>query len=1683
MKKITKVLIFLLLAIVTKTSVGQGSNSDWIDFTQPYFKVQVEHDGIYKIDHFELSGEIFKKGLDVLDVDPRKIQMFRNGVEIPIVVIGEDDGVFGAGDHILFYGEKNKGELDKWMYKKADHQVNPYFSMYTDTASYFITYADKASSKVGLRLNPYNNSNYALPVESYYMHEEVAEYHDIYSYGKPFIIFGVPFNFAEYKEGEGWVGPRFGINQGSGSRVEAIKTLGVNKSGTPKALLEFRLMGLSNDVLNNNDHRVRMEVGQNPIGLTSVFDTTFEGYTVVSKSMELSLNYIGAINTYFEFIPEVVPKVGTHGNALAYLKLTYPRNFDFLNETAIECNLPAAGTNRHLKFSNYGNGVFKDPIVFDLENQLYISTKAVTGSEVEFVIPSGISGSKLVIDDYDILTNLDVKGIDMFDPSTVLTNCEFNIVTSESMVGPELQEYVNYRKTKFASTSVTVEQLYNSFSFGVKHPLAIRGYCDYILENYNGQKPEYLLLIGRGFENQLFRNNVNNTAAMKVPTLGQPASDHLFSSEMHGAEVEPALATGRLAFDNRKDIGVYLDKLKSYENPAGALWKKSLLHLGGGKDGSQANVISNFLNSLEPYPEGPPYGGTVEHLSKAAAGVQDAYVKERSIGLINQGLNMITFLGHGSTTFLDLDIGDTTDLFNEDKYPIYFFNGCTIGNPNLGNNSNGEIFYSEKIIKATRKGGIAFLGQSATSELGHVSELMREFYKGAYQLDYGKSIGRIMANSIDRNNKSSGDLRWIHNTQMYIQGDPAIKLYSPALTDYSISAENIFVYPENAIALSDSFALAVIVENLGKTPTDSVIITLKRTYPDGITSFDYQLKVAPIEYKDTVLFWIKSKDAITAGPNYLDAHVNPDEKVDEVTYLNNRVSNHTFNMPSNGINPLYPLPFDIVGGDSVELIVNAMDLSIINQGYIFKIDTASDFNSPWSDSVIVNGGSMARHKFELFDKDSVVYYWKCRLTVGETEGGAFVERSFTNIKGHPSGWSQAHFPQFDDKSNNVEDDFVLDGDNRRMDFDKLERRIWVDTDRYNSKFKGVKLAGGFNAKDINSGIAVDGIVAMLFNKYTLELEYHPTMIPTTYWGNDPPNTSSKQIYYVFQKWFTSQPGSSGQDSFKKFINGIEEGTYVALFSHKSFGNNYWANVPEMFDLFNDLGAVKLDPFRGDQTSQVAYVLVGQKGAEPGSAYEDVAVYQSGYPGSGYASIEGKMFGKGASGNIMSERIGPASQWGAVYHNVEKENTNDSFHLTIYGHKNNGELVKFYPDFTTNGYDFSSVDADIYPYISLQSNFYDYVERTAAQLKNWRVTYSGIPEGLINTNINYVNNNNKDTLLEGDSFYVNVAFQNVSRYPMDSVLGVANLVEVGTRTIITTDTIRTKPLGQEDYDFYTNSFATNGLEGNYNLVIKFNPDYEQPEYSLVNNTLNLPFFVKVDKFNPILDVTFDGKHIINGDIVSAKPTILITSNDENPVLLQNDSNDITIELKYPGSSTFTPIDISGSMITFFPASDENNNAVMEFVPGELDDGVYILRVQSIDKNGNKAGDEPYEISFKVIKATTVSNFYPYPNPFTSNTRFVFTLTGSEVPDYINIKIMNVSGRVVKEISKEELGDITVGNNITSYRWDGTDEFGDKLANGVYLYTVTVKHAGKEVDKFATAGDGSFKQNVGKLYILR
>jgi hypothetical protein len=339
------------------------------------------------------------------------------------------------------------------------------------------------------------------------------------------------------------------------------------------------------------------------------------------------------------------------------------------------------------------------------------------------------------------------------------------------------------------------------------------------------------------------------------------------------------------------------------------------------------------------------------------------------------------------------------------------------------------------------------------------------------------------------------------------------------------------------------------------------------------------------------------------------------------------------------------------------------------------------------------------------------------------------------------------------------------------------------------------------------------------------------------------------------------------------------------------------------------------------------------------------------------------------------------------------------------------------------------------------------------------------------------------VVEGDSIKLKFNFLNISGSDFPEALTVQyriRNVPTGRDTVFT-EKLQTRLLRNQFQPISVKLYSLN-FKGDNILTVYVNPKI-LGEQIYDNNILEARFKVKPDDINPVLEVAFDGKHLLNGDIVSPSPLIVINLKDENRFLLKKDTIGIDILLKSCETCIAKRLSFNDPNVIWTPASAGNGNKFsVEYRPNKLANGNYTLIVQGKDVTGNESGKQPYQINFKVINENTVTNFYPYPNPFSTNTRFVFTLTG-EIPDQIRVQIMTITGKVVKTLFKEDLGNLRIGQNLTEYAWNGTDEFGDTLANGVYLYKVDIKSSGKDYEHSPLKSDDLFKNGYGKMYLMR
>jgi len=464
------------------------------------------------------------------------------------------------------------------------------------------------------------------------------------------------------------------------------------------------------------------------------------------------------------------------------------------------------------------------------------------------------------------------------------------------------------------------------------------------------------------------------------------------------------------------------------------------------------------------------------------------------------------------------------------------------------------------------------------------------------------------------------------------------------------------------------------------------------------------------------------------------------------------------------------------------------------------------------------------------------------------------------------------------------------------------------------------------------------------------------------------------------------------------------------------------------------------------------------------------------------------------GFLKSEIAGPAYNWDKFEWKRINKNQEDSSYISIYGLTNAGSEIlisdTILSDSGSIGNLSNSLNAIQYPYVKLKLYTKDEIQKTPSQLIKWQLKYAQAPETAINPEKGYFFT--ADTVQEGETIKYAVATENVSKYNMDSLL-VKFYLKDKNNHISLIKTTRLAPHPAHSIAIDTVELNTTGYTGLNSIWVEYNPardsglSYDQLEQYHFNNIAEKYFYVQQDIMNPLLDVTFNGIRILDGDIVSATPEILISLKDENKYLALNDPSLFRVYLKRPETQDeelIATYDSTGRQQLFWtPASLPQNSCKLLFIPNKLKDGIYRLRVKATDRSMNESGEFDYIINFKVENKSTISNVFNYPNPFSTSTRFVFTLTGNEIPDEFKIEIMTISGKLVKVINLNETENIHIGKNITNYTWDGTDMYGDKLANGVYFYKVTAKINGKNIEKRSYNTDKYFKKSWGKMYIIR
>jgi hypothetical protein len=234
---------------------------------------------------------------------------------------------------------------------------------------------------------------------------------------------------------------------------------------------------------------------------------------------------------------------------------------------------------------------------------------------------------------------------------------------------------------------------------------------------------------------------------------------------------------------------------------------------------------------------------------------------------------------------------------------------------------------------------------------------------------------------------------------------------------------------------------------------------------------------------------------------------------------------------------------------------------------------------------------------------------------------------------------------------------------------------------------------------------------------------------------------------------------------------------------------------------------------------------------------------------------------------------------------------------------------------------------------------------------------------------------------------------------------------------------------------------------------------------------------IDVDGPLVKVYMNDEKFVSGGITDANPTVLVRISDTSGVNTVGTGigHDITGVLDDDTKNTFV-------MNNFYSSDlDSYSSGEVRYPLSSLSEGLHRIEVKAWDVYNNSAeGFTEFIVASSAEMA--LSHVFNYPNPFTTNTEFMFEHNMPAQMLDVLVQIYTVSGKLIKTIQQTIIPESTgsSGEKITGeggYRvngifWDGKDDYGDNIGKGVYVYKLTVK-----------AGNGLSAETFQKLVVLK
>jgi len=1629
--------IFLTIFIFLTFFVGaKAQNYNWITPGQTYLKMYVVDDGIYRID----KNDFVNAGISMSSIDPRTIKLYYKGNQLAIYFNGEQDGVFNDTDYFDFYGQRNYGGLTKTydVYDAVNYTTDEYYNFYSDTSCYFVGWG----GSYGVRFIDFSyNVSDPYPYDYYYkrIHFELDS---VYSLGETFNS-GNDFRYFlnDKFQGEGWYWRRFLYNNihnstfltqflAVSSPPVKIKIFAypevVNTSIANEQVFAIKVNGNSVDTIRRNDF--------GKMDTTLFFPKTYLNTTSNTLTMRYSPpSSASSCKLLLDMVDIFYPseiRIDTS-------KLSFKTE---LSDTA----------SKIFAVNNYNssNQIF----IYDILNNKRIINNTNSGSVLNF---TGNGNGQFEIVNGNISKKpFRIKQRQVPNLVTNSTGVDYLIVYNKLFEAPA-EQLRSFRATKdgFRTFKAEIEDIYDVFNFGMENPVAVRNFVKNVYEVWTTPKVDYLVLFGRGSIDP--KNNFKNGAYYKnlLPVYGNPVSEGFFGNFNSNSLIyKTQINLGRIPSYTLQEGQDAVTKIITYESLEQEEWSKTNLMITGGyfksDQTSNAQQSETFINTYIKTPPNSLVSNKI-YLTDTSGLVTYNY-QDSIIETFNSGALLTNYIGHSGNNYWDYSFSDPIVLSNTNKYPLVMSMACFTGKiaePNFRS-------FGEKFVYYPDKGAIGFISTTGWSWSSSGSSFNEYCWKG-FRDDTLRRSGEFVKFSANLMDTISFAARNTINCYSLI-GDPAVKLKIPSYPEFVIS--NDFKISKKYPSLGDNIYLKIYPKNWG-TFSDSLKLSVNflRNSKNYFTKHYMIYNFSSIDSL-TIPFTIDS-----LGDYSVKITLDPDNWNNKENKLNNSIV-LPIQLISSVFYPLSPLQDQILFQDSVTFITLNPTINHFSNNckMIFQIDTTFSFNSPYLRNFINSNISGTKtilkiHTPSLEDSNQI-YYWRTKAI----------------INNDTTDWSSSQtFIRKVVSSNRL----LLNDTNININIQKKSQfeRVslsFVEPASNNCKIKYLK--GYLYAR--SDGLAPWAPTLVTINNFTQQISVGGLYLY---------KISKTNGYVVNMKYFPMN-NNAYSDSVLMYLNTFD--TTSILMAAKAGGISGGVTLSiSARNKFKEFGSLKIDS-------------VGSFGWYSGWAFIGYINYQSNYitemytyyPGGGGAGIPSIIF---SDPYFLSNYGSISTTFQTAQHYKSLSWQQELFPKTaiktdIYGVKRDNSEQLLYENLTNNnGVSLETVNAYTYPNLKIVTKLS--IDTSSGPLLE-PIPYGGIPSPILKSisysyvppselAIDYSSLVRSDSIINAeDSLGIGVKYYNIGFKSCYGTVRNIYFFRGSERINVSSDTnyATLKVDSSQSYKTYI-KFAnylppTRKYDEQISLFFEVMPLGQQNDYYYYNNSINTDVWIKKNLEGGTFELFADGVRLLGGEYVKKNPevTVKYSSKDAVPVSFADTSLfkfivngrviNIGLNKNIKSNEDFTNKSKQDDRMTNDAKSKQvETPKSFSFYP-ELQNGENNLKILS--RISNETNFDTLKYSVLVSDEFFVKDLYNYPNPMTNNTSFMFTLAGNTVIE-CKIKIYTAAGRLIKTI----YAPAKIGYNQVF--WDGRDDDGDALANGVYFYKLIVE------------GDGKKETPVQRIAVLR